>query len=80
MRGEDHPLYGTHRSEKTKQKISEGNKGKALSEETKKKISEAGKGRICSEETKKKMSSSKKGNKNPQWKNYRLLISLIRRW
>lgn len=70
MRGESHPLYGTHRSKETKKKISEGNKGKTLSDETKKKISESTKGKSLSYETKRKISESKKGSKNPQWVNY----------
>lgn len=32
--GENHPLYGTHRSEETKRKISEANKGKLLGEKS----------------------------------------------
>lgn len=66
---------GIHHSEETKQKISEGHKGKdgywkgkdgywkgkAHSEETKRKLSEINKGKVLSEETKKKMSESRKG-------------------
>lgn len=46
-------------SEKTKQKLSEINKGKKHSEETRKKISKALKGRIFPVETKKKISEAK---------------------
>lgn len=59
---------GKHRSEETRKKISEANKGKPspnygkkMSEEQKKKISEAKKGKHLSEETKKKMGEAKKG-------------------
>ena len=58
---------GKHRSEETKKKLSEaqkGNKnmlGKHHSEETKKKLSEARKGRKFSEEHKKKLSEAQKG-------------------
>lgn len=38
--GSNHPLWGTHLSEETKQKIAEGNKGKKLSEEIKQKMKE----------------------------------------
>ena len=63
---------GNKRSEETKQKLSEGHKGKHHSEETKKRMSEAKKGKYTgelspmygkhlSEETKKKISEVKKG-------------------
>lgn len=74
---ENHPMYGKHHSEETKDKISEKNKnpseekrkkiskahkGKPLSEETKKKIGEKSKGRALSEEAKQKISEK---NSNP---------------
>ena len=55
---------GTSRSEETRRKVSEANKGKGkgkghkISEETKRKISEAKKGRKLSEETRRKMAES----------------------
>ena len=56
---QNHPRYGVHLSEETKQKISLKNKGKSsynkgkhLSEETKQKISESHKGKNLSEEHK----------------------------
>ena len=61
-------MKGVTRSEETKKKISEANKGRitwnkglTLSEETRKKMSEAKKGKIVSEETRKKMSEAHKG-------------------
>ena len=61
---------GKHRSEETKRKISEANKGKIpcnkdmpRSEETKKKISESHKGKRMSEEAKRKISEANKGKK-----------------
>lgn len=70
MQGQHHPMYGKHRSEETKQKMSESRKGeksvwygKHHLEETKQKISEAHKGKSLSEEHKRKMSEAKKGNK-----------------
>ena len=59
---------GKHRSEETKKKLSEANKGeknpmygKHLSEETKKKLSEANKGKHLSDEAKKKLSEAHTG-------------------
>ena len=51
---------GKQRSEETRRKLSEANKGHILSEETKKKISATLKGHIFSEESRKKMSEAKK--------------------
>ena len=66
--GEKHPMYGKHRSEETKKKISDNhadfsgesnpNFGKHFSEETKKKMSESRTGKHHSEETKKRISES----------------------
>lgn len=60
---QNHPRYGVHLSEETKQKISLKNKGKPayfkgkhLSEETKQKISESHTGKILSKEHKKNIS------------------------
>lgn len=73
-KGENHPFWGTHRSEETKKKISDANKGKCPSEETRQKISIANKGcvshrkgAVLSEETKRKISDTLKlkGCKNP---------------
>lgn len=62
---------GKHKTEETKKKMSEANKGHKISEETKKKISEANKGQKAwnkgkhtSEETKRKMSIAEKGSNN----------------
>jgi hypothetical protein len=52
---------GAIRSEETKRKISEANKGKTNSEEHIRKVSEANKGKTRSEETKRKISESRKG-------------------
>lgn len=60
-KGKNHPLYGTHRSEETKRKISESGKGRRHTEESKRKISEALKGRHHTEESKQKMSKALKG-------------------
>ena len=43
--GENHPLFGKHLLEETRQKMSEANKGKHLSAETRQKMSEAHKGK-----------------------------------
>lgn len=77
LSGKNHPNYGKHYSEETKQKmkeawnderkqkISEKMKGKPKSEEHKRKLSEAHKGKThsCSEETKIKISQANKGKK-----------------
>lgn len=73
--GENHPMYGKHHTEETKQKIRENRKplsgenhpmyGRHHSEESKRKISENSKGRKCTEEAKKKMSESRKGRVSP---------------
>ena len=71
VRGEDNPLYGKHRPQEVKDKISKAHKGKILSDETKKKISENNArfmlGKHHTEETRKKMSESKKGENNPMF-------------
>lgn len=62
---------GKARSEETKRKISEANKGKKraqFSEETRKKMSEAHKGKTMSDEQKQKLSDLKKGCKYPNRK------------
>ena len=77
LSGKNHPNYGKHHSEETKQKmkeawnderkqkISEKMKGKPKSEEHKRKLSEVHKGKThsCSEETKIKISQANKGKK-----------------
>ena len=69
VKGKNHPLYGTHRSEETKRKISESENGKKCSEETKRKMSEA-KSKM-SEETKQKISEKVKGENNPIYGTHR---------
>jgi endogenous inhibitor of DNA gyrase (YacG/DUF329 family) len=83
--GENHPLYGKHRSEETKKKISDAHKGennpfygKHHTKETKKKISEANKGeknpnygKHPSDETRKKMSDANKGENSSNYGNHR---------
>lgn len=56
---ENHPNFGKHLSEETKEKLSEAKKGKIRSEETKQKISDAMKGKHHSEDTKQKMRKQK---------------------
>ena len=57
-RGADHPMYGTHRSESTRRKISESQIGKQISQETKDKIGVIHRGKTRSEEEKQKQSDS----------------------
>ncbi len=53
------------RTEETRIKIGNANRGKIISEETKRKISKSLKGRTCSEETRKKISNLLKGRISP---------------
>jgi group I intron endonuclease len=60
-RGSKHPLFGTHRSQETKDAIAQGRIGLVVSEETRLKISKANKGRSQTEEHSRKISDSLKG-------------------
>ena len=66
--GEDHPNFGIPRSEETKKKISEAQKGVRIgykhSEDTKKKMSETHKGKEFSVETRKKLSEAATGRQH----------------
>jgi group I intron endonuclease len=67
MSGKNHPMFGKHLSEETKQKISKSNKGRKMSKETKLKVRGENHhmfGKHLSEETKMRMSISKKGEKH----------------
>ena len=66
-KGENNPLFGKHRSDETRIKISEAQKGRTFSEEHRRKLSEAHKGKTSprkgvtlSEETRRKMSEARK--------------------
>ncbi len=61
---EKHPLFGKHRSEETKKKMSQSLSGRTFSEETKEKISQANLGKKHSKESRKKMSQANLGNTN----------------
>ena len=68
--GKNHPMYGKHLSEETKQKISEAHKGQHPSEESKKKMSESRKGenncnygKPMSDEQKKKLHEAFEGKR-----------------
>lgn len=70
---------GGHKSEKTKQKISEANLGKKRNEIQKNNISKALKGRLHSEETKQLMSNSNKGiSRNKGIKKSKKIINKIK--
>lgn len=67
---ENHPMYGKHMSDSTKEKISVANSGRILSEEHKQKIS-AGVKTAMTDEVKAKISSAMTGNtyvKGKHWK------------
>jgi hypothetical protein len=59
--GDKHPLYGKPRTEETKKKLSEANRGKKLSIEHRKNIGIGNKGRIVSAETRSKIGMAHSG-------------------
>ena len=64
--GEKHPLYGTHRSEETKEKLHIANKGKRLSDEHKAKLILANTGRKKTQEEIEFITNLNKGKKMPK--------------
>jgi hypothetical protein len=73
MRGENHPMYGKHHSEETKEKISKAQTGKVMPEEFRQKMSELTSGennpmygKHHTEETKEKLSRKLRGRKVPE--------------
>ena len=71
QKGENHPLFNKHHTEKTKMKMSENSAhywlNKRFSEETRKKMSIGHKGKTRPEETKKKISIANIGKNNPMY-------------
>jgi len=63
-KGENHPFFEKHHTEKSKRKMSEKHKGKKLSEKHKKNLSKANKGKKLSEEHKRRISKALKGTKH----------------
>ena len=61
MKGERHPLWGTHPSEETRRKLIKSHQGKHHTEETRKKMSEAHTGKPRSEEHRRNLSKAMKG-------------------
>lgn len=70
MTGENNPCYNKICSEKTRRKISEGNKGKEILEEHRKKISEGNKGKKRTEEFKVNRSKAMMGENNPNFNDW----------
>ena len=68
-KGEKNPMYGKHRSEDTRRKMSEAMKGKLHTDETRRKMSESHKGNQHTEETRRKLSEANKGKNNPFYGN-----------
>lgn len=73
--GENHPMYGKHHTEDTKEKIRNARKGSYLTDETKEKLSKANSGsnnpfygKKHTEESRKKMSESLRGINSPNTK------------
>lgn len=68
--GEDHPWFGKHHSEESKEYLRKINTGKYVSEETRKRQSVSLKGRVVTEETKQKMRGPRPnmcGKNNPRY-------------
>lgn len=61
VRGKNHGLYGTERSEDVKQKISETLGGREFDEEWRERIAEANRGRSLSKETRERISTALEG-------------------
>ena len=59
--GKDHPLYGTHRSDETKRKISESHKGERNPMYGRRGVDSPNYGRVFSKEHKQKLSEAHKG-------------------
>ena len=59
--GKNHPMFGKHRTEETKRKISKARTGTTPSDETRRKMAEARTGKHRTEETKLKLSKIYKG-------------------
>lgn len=69
-KGKKHPLYGKHRSDNTKRKISESKSGENCLNETRQKISKANTGKTRTEDQKQKMRGPRPklaGDKNPMF-------------
>lgn len=65
-KGQNHPNFGKHLSEKTRNRIGNGNRGKVRSEETKEKLRQINIGKTLSKETKSKISQSLKNRELSQ--------------
>lgn len=74
--GELHPLYGKHRTEETKQKLREANKGKRLSEEHRQKLIKANTGRKKTEQELEFITNLNKGKKMPESTYMKMMDSL----
>lgn len=64
--GENHGLYGTERSERTRKKISEALEGREFSEKTIEKMSDVARGKRTTESVRKKISDSLSGITRPE--------------
>lgn len=74
FKSENHPMYGKHHTEESKQKMSEANKGKMSGE------NHPFYGKHHTEETKQKISQARKGKRNKPILQYSLIGEFIREW
>ena len=79
---EHHKLHnkGKHRSDETRQKMSEAKKGHIVTEEHRRKISEAMKGHIVTDESRRKMAESRKGKHHTDEARRKISEAAKRRW
>jgi hypothetical protein len=66
--GKNHPMYGKHHLQKTKDKIRKSLTGRKMPQEIKDKISNSQKGILKTKEHNRKNSLSQLGSKNHNWK------------
>jgi len=67
MSGKLNPMWGRHRSEEVKQKLSRANSGREVSKEIREKLRKTSSGRTHSEDTKRKISIANTGENNYAW-------------
>lgn len=76
--GENHPQYGTERSEETRRKISETMQGREFTEEWKERISDAQSGAKIPDDVKRKISESLTGISRPDSTRKKMSVSTSR--
>lgn len=77
--GENHPQYGTERSEETKQKISETMQGREFTKEWRERISEAQRGADIPDDVRQKISESLTGLSRPDITRRKMSVSTAKK-